>query len=516
MFAGKRLIVVTCVVAMLSVLVTVMFSRPAATRIEVRRGDPQLFVDDYLIDQQEGLCRTLIQPNKDNGGSDPLLSFKDLQIEEVGTLEANGTILFDPKINKYVMYALAFRATHTDWLKVQLYRFTSPDGLAWKPGEDGTPQPVFPLQADDLRDPESGQRATNIDLCSFYYDSHDNQTPYKAWIWFSNMGDREGLYYVSSPDGIRWTRGRQVLGLRDFSIRQGPWDLYGPGDVSIFSHDPVSDRFLALIKLVNRKAIGPNNRQRSRAFLYVDRLDQRIDPSRLTRVDLVPPVAASGGDLPWDEYYASTAWRCGSLWLGGLKIWHGGGNYTYSAAGCAFLKLISSRDGLHWHKVHFPNDENTLEVWIPNGPEGGNANRNDGGYITEFSQGPLRIGDEWIYYYGSSSQGKNHAKGIRLAGGGIFRGRIRPEALVSVDGGWLLTKPFKLPGNDLTVNSVGAVTVELIRGGKTAVRCQLEGDHLAQPVLFEGKSAGETAGTDEIGLRFAVAPGAHLYSFTVR
>jgi hypothetical protein len=43
---------------------------------------------------------------------------------------------------------------------------------------------------------------------------------------------------------------------------------------------------------------------------------------------------------------------------------------------------------------------------------GGNAGKNDGGYLTEFSQGPLRIGDELIYYYGCSSYGKNHAQNV--------------------------------------------------------------------------------------------------------
>src|SRR4029434_2980014 len=107
----------------------------------------------------------------------------------------------------------------------------------------------------------------------------------------------------------------------------------------------------------------------SRAFLFVDRLDQRIDPSRLQRVDLVPPAAAREGDLPWDEYYASTAWRYESLWLGGLRIWHGGGNYSYSSEGSAFLKLLVSRDGLHWKKVTYLNDAGIPEVFIPNGPE---------------------------------------------------------------------------------------------------------------------------------------------------
>jgi len=40
------------------------------------------------------------------------------------------------------------------------------------------------------------------------------------------------------------------------------------------------------------------------------------------------------------------------------------------------------------------NDAGEPEVFIPNGREGDNGGRNDGGYMSMFSQGPLRIGDE--------------------------------------------------------------------------------------------------------------------------
>jgi hypothetical protein len=120
---------------------------------------------------------------------------------------------------------------------------------------------------------------------------------------------------------------------------------------------------------------------------------------------LIPAAAERNGDMPFDEYYSSTAWRYESLWLGGLRIWHSGGDYPYSAAGAAYLKLVSSRDGLNWQKVPFQNEDGRPEVFIPNGKEGDCGARNDGGYMSEFSNAPIRIGDELIYYYGSSSWG---------------------------------------------------------------------------------------------------------------
>ena len=95
---------------------------------------------------------------------------------------------------------------------------------------------------------------------------------------------------------------------------------------------------------------------------------------------------------------------------------------------------FTSKDGINWSEVQFKNSDGYPEVFIPNGAEGGNNRQNDGGYITEFSQGPLRINDELIFYYGSSSYGKNHPYPKRVSGGGIFRARLRIDGFVSVDG----------------------------------------------------------------------------------
>ena len=279
-------------------------------------------------------------------------------------------------------------------------------------------------------DPKSGAHATNIDVFSCYYDTQDEAFPYKGWQWFANWEDgREGTYLMRSADGIQWERGLQIMNIDDWHIEQDGFSLYGAGDVTTFINNPRNNNFLALIKFANKKSIGPGNRQRSRGYLFVDSISTRVDPQRLQHVDLVPRAEQTGGDFPHDEYYASTAWRYGSMWLGTLKIWHGGGDHRWSAAGCAYLKLVSSRDGLHWNKVRFDNDAGDPEVFVANGPEGGNDGRNDGGYVTEFSNPPLRIGDELIFYYGASSWGKNHPPEYVLPGEVFFvHGCVRTDS----------------------------------------------------------------------------------------
>ena len=487
--------------------------------LQIKSGVAQLFVDDYLIAEQKSLKRTLRQPKKDNDGQAPVIALDDEFGEYSATLEANGTILYDPRLKKYVMFALAFSPSMPGPDRVRLYRFTSNDAMSWIKGDDGTPQRI----TFDLKDAASGESATNIDLFSCFYDAGDDRYPYKGWLHFANWGkDKEGIYLVRSQDGRTWERGPMLMRSGSRVIRQDGRSLNGPGDVTIFYHDALQNRFLANLRFASSVTVGPENRLRARAFLFLKRMDEPVDLSRVERVDLVPAAARERGDLPHDEYYSSTAWRYESLWLGGLKVWHGGGDYPYSAAGSAFLKLTVSRDGLHWSKVSFANDAGVPEVFLPNGPEGGANGRNDGGYMTEFSQGPLRVGDELVYYYGSSSYGKNKPRNIRVSGGGIFRSHLRPDGFVSVDAGSLTTKLLSCAGEDLFINGVGPIRVEIVGvDGKTRASTTVRGNSLRHRVSFAGNSLRRIASGARLDvtywrLRFSVHQNGRLYSFTVR
>jgi hypothetical protein len=205
------------------------------------------------------------------------------------------------------------------------------------------------------------------------------------------------------------------------------------------------------------------------------------------------------------------------LWLGTLKIFHPRGNYPHSSAGCAFLKLVVSRDGLNWTKVPYLNDSGVPEVFIPNSKEGGNNGQSDGGYISDFSTPPLRIGKELVFYYSASAWGKNQPREQRLMGGGIFRARLRPDGFVSLDEGSITTKPLALGGDQLLVNAIGPVTVEVLDAAdKVLGTATIEGDSLEHEVTFDGKTIGTLARGTTPRLRFAVQPPGKLYSFTTR
>jgi hypothetical protein len=486
----------------------------AAGPVHIARGEPQLFVDDEIIASHADLRRTLHQPIKDDGGNVPVIALEQ-EFDVPATLEANGSIVYDARLNKWVMYAIGF-APSAKQDRIRIYRFTSPDAINWTKGDHGQAEHI----RFDLKDAASGTSATNTDVFSCYYDANDSAYPYKGWLWFANWGDLEGLYYVQSRDGHAWERGPCVARIKTWQFDHDGRRLVGPGDVSLFTHDPATNRFLALIKFNAPEPLAQefNNHLRSRTYQFVTSLRAPIDPRSITHVELVPPASEANGDLPHDEYYGSTAWRYGPVWLGGLKIWHGGGDYPYSAAGCAFLKLAVSRDGLKWRKVPFHNDGGVPEVFLANGTEGGNNGRNDGGYLTEFSQGPLKLGDQLIFYYGASSWGKNHASPPRVTGGGIFRARLRMDGFVSVDGGTLTTPPLTFEGNDLFINAVGQVQVDILNNANEVITSTtVIGDNLRHQITLAGLSlrnlAGERGG---ITLRFTVPPGGQLYSFTIQ
>ncbi|KAB7530389.1 hypothetical protein F8C76_02460 [Flagellimonas olearia] len=501
--------------------------------IPLERNEAQLFIDDFLIESVSDVKRTLHQLKKDNGGNVPILAIEDEFGKYTSSLQANGTIVYDPKLKKYVMIALSYsrhlgRATKRSWDKIRLYRFTSVDGINWIKGDDGSPQRIFPNSREDLFDPLTGNYAHNIDLFSFYYDTYDSVYPYKGWQYFSKKreDDRSGIYYAFSKDGIHWEHGTNLIvngyegsdNPLNYSFIQDGIKFTGAGDVTTIYHDEKEDRVLGIFKFKKDKKNEDGHYMRSRAYAFIKKpLSEPFDLSQITRVELVPATKTINGDMPSDEYYASTAWRYGSQWLGGLKVWHPKGDYPYSSAGSAFLKLVSSRDGLHWRKVQFKNEDGFPEVFLANGKEGGNNGQNDGGYITEFSNAPLRIGDQLIFYYGASSWGKNHEDPINLSGGGIFRARLRIDGFVSVDQGTITTKLIDIDAKQLTINSKGNIEVELLDETDKRLGHQLiSGDSIEHEVDFDGRTFGELSRGNPIKLRFTIKDSGELYSFKFR
>lgn len=489
----------------------------------VAPGEPQLFVDNKLIAESRALQRTLRQPRKDGGGLVPVLSTPELFGSRTN-LQANGTILYDPRLALWVMYGLRYAPSLSPdsehgWLRTAIIRYVSNDGFTWRSESPDGMECVFPRARSDLHDEVSRSSALCIDVATIGLDRSDAEWPYKGWVWLPNLKEgRTGAYLLRSKDGRHFERKGLIFAVKARRIVAGDNELVGPGDTTRFVFDPVNGKFLTSLKFYTDRALPlTESRLRSRAFLFVDRIDEPLDLGKLDSVALVPEQAQRNGDFPFDEFYDSTAYRYGSHWLGELKVWHGKGDYAWSRAGCAFLKFISSEDGLTWRRSAYVNDSGFAEVYLANGVEGGNEGQNDGGYITTFCNAPLRIGNELIVYYGASSYGRNASADRRHTGGGIFRSRLRLDGFVSVDAGQLTTPALGFAGEELRVNSVGDVTVEALTDGNAVIgSAKISGDDVRQRVRFSGRNLRELLGArPDLRLRFSVEPGAALYAFVI-
>lgn len=496
--------------------------RPAPT-LFVPKGEPQLFVDNKLIAESRALQRTLRQPRKDGGGLVPVLSCAEM-FGHRANLQANGTIVYDPRLAAWVMYCLRYTpslatASEQGWQRTAIIRYISTDGINWRSESPDGMERVFPRTLSDLHDEVSQSSAACIDVGTISFDRFDADWPYKGWIWLPNLkGGRTGAYFLRSKDGRHFERKGLIFAGKARRVVAGDYELVGPGDTTRFVYDAVGGRFLALLKFYTNKPVPlTESRLRSRAYLFVDRIDEPLDLSKLDHIALVPQHEQRAGDFPFDEFYDATAYRYGSHWLGELKVWHGKGNYAWSPAGAAFLKLISSEDGLTWQRSAYVNDSGFAEVYLANGAEGGNNGQNDGGYITTFCNAPLRIDDELIFYYGASSYGRNASPDRRLTGGGIFRSRLRLDGFVSVDAGQLTTPVFRCAGEELYVNSAGNMTVEVLTDRNVVLGvATIAGDEIRQRVRFSGRKLRAVLGErQELRLRFTVEPGAALYAFVI-
>lgn len=494
----------------------------SAAPVVVSRGEPQLFVDDKLISESHALLRTLHQPRKDGGGQVPVIP----ALDQDGTLQANVSIIRDPRLNQWVMYCLRIgppvgEDDENGWKRIALVRFVSEDGMNWRSESKDGFERVFPKTHGDFYFASVKAYSPSLDCCSVIFEASDKEWPYKAWFWLSGgkyLKDLKGSHYYRSKDGRTFEHVSQAFTYEKRRLTIDGREFRGPSDTTKMTYDPVTGRFLGMIKFYMYppdKLTG--QLLRSRAFMWFDKLDQPLDLSQLNHIELLPQLAQAKGDFPFDEYYDTTAYRYGSHWLGELKVWHSKGNYVWSAAGSAFFKFMSSDDGLIWRRAAYVNDSGYSEIYLANGPEGGNNGQNDGGYMTFFCNPPLRIADELIFYYGSTSYGKNAPKGKRLTGGGVFRARLRVDGFVSVDFGQLTTQPLEFAGDELRVNSKGNVTAEVIDAtGAVLGTAKIKGDALRQVVRFDGKSLRELQGPrNGLKLRFTVESDSALYAFVI-
>ena len=461
----------------------------------------QLFVDDFLIQEMQGVARSLHTPSK--ARETPVL-VADRPWEGGLSLEA-GTVLYEPVQGIFRVQYNALPSRDKPDVVESLCYATSTDGVNWEKPNLGLVE-------------FEGSRDNNILLKgSNWYHSvlRDDSDPdadrrYKLAYWQSRDRSRCGIWVAFSPDGIRW--------------EQHPNNPVVPcsasGDTFAVTQDPATKHYY----LYNKSRIRPPrkvSRMVSDDFVHWKDEQLILEPDEL--------------DEPDTEFYSMAVFPYGSQYLGFLRVFH-----TYSQL--MDVQLASSRDGINWERSA------RRRVFLPLGfmrNEYGGRSFDSG--MNSALAPAIKDDQLWIYYPGfdnlHNAPALDHYGKIGLA-------RLRLDGFCSLDStsqGYVQTKPLRFRGNSFSINAVvrsmvgdgedpnptweglftnapggqGSIRIEIQDEGGQAISgyeassCKpLQGDGIRQRVTWnDGKDLAPLDGK-VVRLKF-VLTNASLYSFRI-
>ena len=459
-------------------------------------GVRQLFVDDFVVEEMNGVARTLNQPVKYQGN--PVLW--PTEPWEGRRLDLYASPMYDAADGLFKMWYVSKSRGYT------VCYATSRDGILWdKPSlghvawgdggdivqEDSTPGgPTFPSVSRDTNLVMLG--AGNFNVIRDDRDA-DPDRLYKG-LFFHNT-----YRYVSvafSPDGERW-------------------ELYGGNPVierasdthTLLRWDETAGAYVAY----PRPWMSPAEGDR-----HIRVIGRSVSEDFTTWTEPEVVVEPDDQDPPGLEFYCMPVFRQGDLYVGLPWAYHGYPEEPVGGvrqAATIDAQLAFSRDGIEWRRA------GDRQPFIPMGPAGSVDSKR-----VSPAKEPVRVGDELWFYYGSSDA--DHSDGFRS--GSISLAKLRLDGFVSVNAGAaegsLLTRPFRCDGGELLINAEargGAVSVAVLgedgahHEGYARVDCALfDGDSVRHRVTWRaGVSLDALAGTN-VRLKFYLRS-ARLYSFVV-
>ena len=481
----------------------------------------QLFVDDYIIDQMNGVSQVLNPVTKYEGN--PLVvpdrpwetkPFGDATPKHLGKIFLYGSVIYNEDQNIFKMWYQSYG------LSQHCYA-VSEDGINWHKPELG------------LLDFE-GSKSNNLINWMAMSVVHSPQDPDPARR-YKSMAGRRGTF---SADGLRWEVPAESQAI--------PGDI-ASDQVIFFCYDELSGRYVAFAKVVRKSGQHPRRSVSvsfSEDFLTWTPVQTILVPDERDDELARQRVAALRDHVEWDDgpewHIAQFYGHCGfpyeGMYLGLHSVFdisgfgprlvkrHGRRPSAGGEDGATNIELTSSRDLLHWQRV------GERKVFLPCGEIGSW----DAGRVFTVNR-PLIVDDEiWIYYggfemshgsqYHSESYLRTHSKsGIGLA-------KLRLDGWVSVDAGdapgTLTSKPLMFTGKELLINAAvqegGWVGVEVLDETVWAVSgfglpdCRrFEGDNVRHKVEWQNGSDLSTLAGTPVRLRFQLQK-AKLYSFVFR
>lgn len=383
---------------------------PPALTLE--RG-PHLFLDDFLIERQEGF-RRLVRPPQRHGP--PILSNA-----RFGTTQPYLGVLRDPDTQRIRLWY-----NHGP----QIWHADSGDGVEWS-----DPRVAWALRRcygvtvidDRGRDPDPDRR---FKLANWQASREDRE------------GDDSGMWVGFSPDGFRWTAGTKNPALPTWPDGYGKPLHHSVGDIVDAFYDPIRKRYGAAVKVHaipgDGFAKGPRaGDQFMRRWIGMSVSDDFVHWKQPWQI-----AVAEREDPGLTEFYGMGGVHArGSLLIGFARVLRddlscdAGG----PANGIGHSCLMTSRDGVRWERIREP--------FLDRAPEPG------WDHAMSWMSGALPMGDELFLYYGGYARGHKVEAQTERQIGLARMPRDRYASQTAGGEGRLVTSLVRLNASTMTLNS---------------------------------------------------------------
>jgi hypothetical protein len=471
----------------------------------IKRGEKQLFVDDVMIENIQGLqvkthsAKKLEQPVLEAEmpwEQGVVMGEKDRRVYIYGTVirdEVTGKFRMWYNRNESVLFAISDDGIHWDKPNLKIVGDNNLVNLKMH-----SPSIIYDHWEKDPSKRYKAVGSSGRDFSNLQLLKLKNKFELVDWV---NDNDRRLYYAAYSDDGLHWT---------DY-----PEPILLSADTITMSQDPLSGDFLVF----HKRQWDPRVKGRQ-IFLSTSKdMLKWSEPKLVMQTDEVDHKQArlvDGGTH--SEFYNMSAFPYGSQWLGlvthfmftGLPKVKGPGQSLID--GPVDVQLVHSRDGRNWERCM---DRSPV---IPIGPH-----YYDGGTILGVCNSPVIVGDEmWIYYSAMTTKhgGAFPEKEFSIA---VAKWRIDGmSSLHSDDNGFAETNLFFPEGNDLSVNaniSNGELCVEVLNmdgevipGYDKKLSKISRVNEIKLPVRWDGASLLNTK--EPIKLRFYLGIG-DLFSYTI-
>lgn len=401
---------------------------------------PHLFIDDYLVDQTDGITRRVNRPLRDPDIPNPIITGR-----EDRNYQPFLTVLRDPETGVFRIWYGAYGES-PDGVTSHIGYMESDDGIHWK------------RPARQLEDPAPIQFGSSVIDDGPEYP--DPSRRYKLGWWKDG-----GLKIATSPDGITWTP------LAPYVV------LKHNHDITNIIRDPLRDRYVATVSVYTTGEGWTGNRRITLQSESADLLHWS-KPWLIIR----PRPEVDPGET---QFYAMNGHLFrGNLWIGLVKVLRDelkAPGTPEGAFGVGHSALAWTRDGKHWVRDTEPFFEPDPDpaAWD---------------HAHAWLDWQLPVGDEVFIYYGGYKSGHKMNRYEERQIGLVRMKRDRYVAREARgESGTLRTPLVVLEGESITLNARadGEIRVRVLGAdGQTLDGFGLDdcapitGDSVAHPVTW--------------------------------